>query len=227
MNDSKPATDRSVDVALADSNPLMLAALSEFFDRDPRFSLVATAGTAEGFLEVVLRMPVSVAVIDWTLPMLGGEKLLEVLRAHPNPPRVVVYSHGDDNSIVQRAMAAGAAGFCARSGSPEDLLAAVAEVARGQMVFPYIDVRELNQDPINSLTKRERALLASLATGMTNKELAGDFAISVNTVKFHLRNLFDKLSVRNRAQAIAYFYSSSAAQAEVVARGGELDGGAG
>lgn len=93
------------DVALADSNPLMLSALSEFFDRDPRFSLV----TAEGFLEAVLRVPVAVGVIDWTLPMLGGEKLIEVLRAQESAPRVVVYSHSEGQDIPRKAMAAKAA----------------------------------------------------------------------------------------------------------------------
>ncbi|MEM7430167.1 MAG: hypothetical protein AAF441_29245, partial [Pseudomonadota bacterium] len=56
------AENRVIDVALADSNPLMLAALSEFFDRDPRFSLVTTVASAEGFLETVLRVPVAVGI---------------------------------------------------------------------------------------------------------------------------------------------------------------------
>ncbi len=208
----KKMSGRQIEVALADSNPIMLSALSEYFDRDPRFSLVTTTSTAEGFIEAVLRVPVRVGIIDWTLPMLGGQKLLEVLRAQDNAPRMVVYSHADDPSTTRRAMSAGAAGFCARSNSPEVLLATVESVARGQMVFPFVDVRELNQDPINTLTARERTLLASLAKGHTNKQLAYDFDISINTVKFHLRNLFDKLSVGNRAQAIAFYYSSSAAQ---------------
>lgn len=200
-----------IDIALADSNPLMLSALSEFFDRDQRFSLVATASTAEGFLEAVLRVPVTAAVVDWTLPMLGTEKLLEVLRAQSDPPRVIVYSHNDNADVPRHAMAAGAAGFCARSEAPAKLLDIVADVAAGQMVFPFLDVRELNKDPRHSLTKRERALLEALAKGQTNKELASQFGITVNTVKFHLRNLFDKLSVRNRAQAIAFYYSSNVA----------------
>ena len=91
------------DVALADSNPLMLSALSEFFDRDPRFSLVTTAGSAEGFLEAVLRVPVAVGIIDWTLPMLGGEKLIEVLRAQESPPRMVVYSHSEGQGELSAA----------------------------------------------------------------------------------------------------------------------------
>ena len=210
MAQDKPSTVDVIGVALADSNPLMLSALSEFFDRDPRYSLVATASTAEGFLEAVLRVPVTAGVIDWTLPMLGAEKLLEVLRAQSSPPRIVVYSHSDGADIPRQAMAAGAAGFCSRSEPPGKLLDIVASVAAGQMVFPFLDVRELNRDPRHSLTKRERALLTALAKGYTNKELAAEFGITVNTVKFHLRNLFDKLSVRNRAQAIAFYYSSSA-----------------
>ena len=210
MADNKPA-GRPIEVALADSNPIMLAALSEYFDRDPRFSLVTTSSTAEGFIEAVLRVPVRVGIIDWTLPMLGGEKLLEVLRAQDNAPRMVVYSHAEDANTTRRAMSAGAAGFCARSNAPDVLLATVESVARGQMVFPFVDVRELNQDPMNTLTARERALLVALAKGHTNKHLAHDFDISINTVKFHLRNLFDKLGVGNRAQAIAFYYSSSAA----------------
>lgn len=209
MADARPQKVQ-IDVALGDNNPLMLSALSEFFDRDPRFSLVATASSAEGFLEAVLRVPVRVGVIDWTLPMLGGERLIEILRAQAAPPRVVVYSHSEGADIPRRAMAAGAAGFCARSEPPERLLDIVASVAAGQMVFPFLDVRELNRDPRHSLTRREHALLAALSKGLTNKELASEFGITVNTVKFHLRNLFDKLSVRNRAQAIAFHYSASA-----------------
>jgi len=203
-----------IELALADSNPLMLSALSEFFERDDRFSLVATAGSAEGFLEVALRVPVAVGVIDWTLPMLGGERLIEVLRAQVSAPKVVVYSHGDSPDIPSRAMAAGAAGFCSRSEPPERLLDIIAEVADGRMVFPFLDVRQLRQDPMNLLTRRERILLTSLAQGRTNKELAADLGISVNTVKFHLRNLFEKLSVNNRAQAIAFYYSSTSGRSD-------------
>ena len=204
--------EKPIDLALGDSNPLMLSALSEFFDRDPRFSLVATASSAEGFLEVVLRVPVAVGVVDWTLPMLGGERLIEVLRAQVTAPRVVVYSHGDGPDIARRAMAAGAAGFCSRSEPPERLLDTIADVAQGRMVFPFLDVRDLRRDPMSSLTRRERILLTSLSQGRTNKELATDLGISVNTVKFHLRNLFEKLEINNRAQAIAFYYSSLSGQ---------------
>ncbi|MFZ1470537.1 MAG: response regulator transcription factor [Paracoccaceae bacterium] len=196
---------------LADSNPLMLTAMSEIFEKDPRFSLIATSATAEGFLGTVMRMPVKVGVIDWNLPVLGGAKLIEVLRDQPNAPRLVVY--GDEASDVPRkAMAAGAAGFAARSGSVEQLLDACLAVAKGQMVFPFLDIRGLQQDPIEQLSKREKALLEELAKGLTNRELARHFEISENTVKFHLSNLFEKLSVKNRTQAIAFYYANRSAK---------------
>jgi two-component system nitrate/nitrite response regulator NarP len=203
-----------VTVMLADSNPLMLTAMSEIFERDPRFSLVATAATAEGFLGMMMRMPVQLGVIDWNLPALGGARLIEVLRVQPDAPRLVIYAD-DVADTPRKAMMAGAAGFAARSGSVDRLLDTCVAVAKGQMVFPFLDIRSLKQDPIDSLSPRERTLLEALSKGLTNRELARDLEISENTVKFHLSNLFEKLSVRNRAQAIAFFYATRASRGVV------------
>lgn len=205
--DTTQPADARVELALADGNPLMLAALSEFFDRDPRFSLVFTTSTAEGFLSAMARAPVQVGVIDWGLPRMGGEALLALLRTQPQMPRIVVYGTSDASELVRRVMAAGAAGFCSRTSSPERLLEVTIAAARGQMAFPFVDVRELSRDPLQSLTKRERTMLAALARGLTNKALADLLGVSVNTVKFHLRNLFEKLAVTNRAQAVAFYYA--------------------
>ena len=197
----------NIELILADPNPLMLQALSVIFDRDQRFSLVATAKTAEGFLEACLRAPVPLGIIDWTLPQLGAERLLAILRERPNPPRMVIYASSSDPDIPRRAMAAGAAGFCAREAPPEQLLEIIAAVAAGRMVFPFLDVRGLKRDPRDELTAREKAMLSALAQGRTNIELAKELGISINTVKFHLRNLYEKLGFRNRSQAIAFHYS--------------------
>jgi two-component system nitrate/nitrite response regulator NarP len=198
-----------ISIMLGDGNPLVLSAMSEMFDRDARFSLVATSATAEGFLGTVMRVPVQIGVIDWELPVLGAEKLTEVLRAQENAPRVIIYGN-DDSALVKRAMSAGAAAYATRSGSTETLIQTCLDVAAGKMVFPFLDVRELRNDPIESLSRKEKLLLDALATGLTNKELSRELEISTNTVKFHLSNIFDKLSVRNRAQAIAYYYSHKA-----------------
>lgn len=192
---------------LADGNPLVLTALSEIIERDPRFSLVATASTAEGFLGTVMRVPVQVGVIDWNLPVLGGAKLIEVLRDQATAPRIVVYAD-DKGDLPRLSMTAGAAAFAARSSDPETLLKTCVDVAAGKMVFPFLDVRDLNSDPIHTLSRKERAMLTALSKGLTNRELSVELGITVNTVKFHLSNLYDKLSVKNRAQAIAFYYSS-------------------
>ncbi|WP_265500418.1 response regulator transcription factor [Paracoccus beibuensis] len=203
IQDARPI----VSVMLADSNPLVLSGMSEAFERDPRFSLVATSSTAEGFLASMVRVPAQVGVIDWNLPLLGGARLLEVLREQDSPPRVVVYAQPSDESHVT-ALGAGAAGFVARNCPVEQLLETCMAVASGRMVFPYLDVRQLQQDPMNTLSRRESAMLEALSRGLTNRELSRELEISTNTVKFHLSNLYDKLSVRNRAQAIAFYYSS-------------------
>lgn len=195
-----------ITIMLADSNPLVLSAMAEVFERHPRFSLIATASTAEGFLGTAMRVPAQVGVIDWNLPVLGGAKLLDVLRAQERAPRMVVYADQGSDAHLS-AMAAGAAGFVSRSGAVETLLETCAAVASGRMVFPFVDVRKLQNDPLKSLSPRETRMLEALATGLTNRELSTELGITTNTVKFHLSNLYDKLSVKNRAQAIAFFYS--------------------
>ncbi|WP_282046485.1 response regulator transcription factor [Roseibium album] len=195
---------------LADSNPLVLSAMSEIFDKDTRFSLVATSTTAEGFLGTVMRVPVQVGVVEWNLPALGGAKLIEVLRENEAAPRFVVY--GDAAGDLPRlAMQAGAAGFAPRSGEIEGLVETCVDVAAGKMVFPFIDVRQMQQDPIYSLSRKEKVILEALSSGMSNRELSKSLQISTNTVKFHLSNIYEKLSVKNRAQAIVYYYSSQTA----------------
>jgi len=200
---------------LADGNPLVLSALSEMIDRDPRFSLVATAATAEGFLGTVMRVPVKVGIIDWNLPALGGAKLIEVLRDQANAPRIVVYAE-DTGDLPRQSMTAGAAAFAPRSSDAATLLETCVDVAAGKMVFPFLDVRDLQNDPIHQLSRKERAMLEALSKGLTNRELSKELGITINTVKFHLSNLYEKLSVKNRAQAIAFYYASRAA--------GDLDG---
>lgn len=207
MNQRTRETSAPIDIMLADGNPLVLSALSEIIDRDPRFSLVATASTAEGFLGTVMRVPVQVGIIDWALPALGGAKLIEVLREQANAPRIVVYAE-DGGDLARLAMSAGAAAYAPRSSDADTLLETCVDVAAGKMVFPFLDVRELQGDPIHQLSRKERVMLEALSKGLTNRELSAELGITVNTVKFHLSNLYDKLSVKNRAQAIAFYYSS-------------------
>ena len=203
LDNTKP-----IDIILCDSNPLVRSAMSETLEEDSRFSLVATSGTSEGFLATILRIDVQLCIIDWNIRDLGAEKLIDVLRSQSIPPRTIIYGNGSDPDIARQAMGAGAAAFVSRSSPIETLIQTCLDVADGKMVFPFLDVRELRNDPINTLSRKERLIIEALSEGLTNKQLSSRLEISANTVKFHISNIFDKLNVKNRAQAIAHYYKS-------------------
>ena len=79
----------------------------------------------------------------------------------------------------------------------------------GRICIPFIDVSKINETPLSRLTPRELELLAVLANGWTNLQIATRTGISENTVKYHLKNLYDKLGVRNRAMAVALFLTDT------------------
>jgi two-component system nitrate/nitrite response regulator NarP len=130
---------------------------------------------------------------------------LQALHGNAEAPRVIVYTGDADPETPRMVMELGGAGFCSKTASPEQLLNVIENVARGQMVFPFRSGRATAEDTngISQLTPRETELLRSLGSGRTNVEIAHDLGVSPNTVKFHLRNLYGKLNVRNRAEAVA------------------------
>ena len=197
-----------IDLILCDSSPLVLSAMSETFEQDSRFSLVATSSTSEGFLATILRIEVQLCIIDWNIRDLSAEKVINLLRSQSIPPRTIIYGEGSDPDIARQAMGAGAAAFVSRSAPIETLIQTCLDVAAGKMVFPFLDIRDLRNDPINTLSRKERVIIEALSEGLTNKQLSARLQISANTVKFHISNIFDKLNVKNRAQAIAHYYKS-------------------
>ena len=205
MNESP---SRPIRVALADKNPLIHAALKQLLSEDPRFELVHVASSCEEFLRNLDRQPVEVGVIGWIIGPCDGRFILDRIDKLDRPPRIVVYT-GDNGSLVpSQVMRHGGAGFVSKSEQPEALLDTIAAVAGGRMVFPYIDVRSIYENPLTTLTRRELEVLSDLAAGRTNKQIARDLGVSLNTVKFHVRNLFQKLGVTSRGQAIAMYLRS-------------------
>jgi DNA-binding NarL/FixJ family response regulator len=194
-------------IGFADKNPLVLRGLQSLFGEDRRFELVVSASDGERFLDAVARFEFDVGIIGWVMANGDGRAVLEALKERVTAgsplPRIVVYT-GADLGVARTAMQLGAAGFLSKSEPPERLLDVVAEVARGRMMFPFIDInRAVADDPLACLTARERELLERLAEGLSNEGLARRFGLSPNTVKFHLRNLYEKLGAANRAQAVA------------------------
>lgn len=202
-NDRQP-----IRVGVADKNPLIQAALKHLLSADSRFKLVHVASDCEGFMRNIGREPVEVGVIGWIFGPCDGRFILDHLNTLENAPRIVVYT-GDGNRMVPaQVMAHGGAGFVSKSEQPAMLLDTIATVAAGRMVFPFIDVRTIYDNPLTTLTRRELEVLADLASGRTNKQIARDLGVSLNTIKFHVRNLFQKLGVNSRSQAIAMYLRS-------------------
>ena len=208
QQDQQRSTLKPVRVGIADKSPLMCTALRTLLGEDSRFEVVCICKNAREFLAKVGTVGMDVAVSGWIIPPGDARFILDQLHARSGAPRVVVYSGIDSETAPVHVLAHGGAAFVSKNEDPEYLLDTVAEVARGRMVFPYLDVSRINTNPLSTLTKRELEILSSLAAGRTNKEIAAQKGVSANTVKYHIRNLFEKLSVTNRGQAIALYLNS-------------------
>jgi len=196
---------RAIKVGIADKSPLMQTALRTLLSEDVRFEVASTSKNAEEFLAQVSTVEMDVAVVGWVIAPGDARFILDHLRTRQKAPRVVVYSGIESETVPAHVMAHGGASFVSKNEQPEYLLDTIAEVARGRMVFPYVDVSRINANPLSTLTRRELEILSSLAAGRTNKEIAAEKGVSANTVKYHIRNLFEKLGVSNRGQAIALY----------------------
>lgn len=192
-------------VGIADKSPLVQAALTHLFESDPRFELLRVWDNGEALLKGLEDCSPDVVVSGWVIKPGDGKYILDRLRARADPPRVVVYTGSSSGAVPAQAMAHGAAAYVSKSERPELLLDTVESVARGLMVFPFLDVRKVNESPLTCLTRRELEVLSALAAGQSNKEIASELALSTNTVKFHVKNLFQKLDVHNRSQAVALY----------------------
>jgi two-component system nitrate/nitrite response regulator NarP len=201
-------TKQPIRVGLADKNPLIQAALKQLLAQDHRFELVHLASDCAGFLRNVSRETVDVGVIGWIFGSCDGRYILDHLKSDNQPPRIIVYTGAESNAVPAQVMAHGGAAFVSKSEQPAVLLDTIATVAAGRMVFPYIDVRAIYDNPLTTLTPRELEVLSDLASGRTNKQIARDHGIALNTVKFHVRNLFQKLGVNSRSQAIGMYLRS-------------------
>lgn len=209
VNDPVENADRParVRLAAADKNELVLRGLRGLVAETSDLELVVTATDAERFIEVAKSHTFDVGIVGWIMPAGGGRGILDALSHLPTPPRIVVYTGDPDADLPGLTMSLGAAAFCSKSDPTARLLEAIRTVADGRMVFPFVDARRAPVDPLGILTRREQELLITLADGRTNAEIARELGLSVNTVKFHLRNLYDKLQVRNRSEATALHWS--------------------
>lgn len=205
-------TDTHRTVAIADKNPVVRSGLVDIITRDKRFEVVGAVATGAAFLEHHTCMEAAIGIIGWALTDMTGGDILVELKKRRSPMRIIVYTGEPGLDVVRRSIRAGAWGFLSKSDEPEVLLETISSVSHGRLSFPYVDMEATSKDPLDVLTVRERELLGALADGWTNLQIAARIGISRNTVKYHLKNLYDKLNVNNRAMAVALFMAQQSSR---------------
>ena len=160
-------------------------------------------------------MAVDVAVLDIQMPYSGLKALAEIRRC-AHPVRVLLLTAFADGESIQAALQLGAEGFALKTESPMQTLEAIRQVAQGRLVFPraaqrwIATYRQVAPPTEPVLSEREQAVLTLLARGLPNAELASALAVSENTVRFHLKNIYEKLQVTNRTEAVAWYFKNNA-----------------
>jgi DNA-binding NarL/FixJ family response regulator len=199
----------SIRVVLADDHELVLEGLRMLLDAESDMQVVGTATTGEDLLDLLGKQSADVLVLDLEMGALKGLTCLQRIRAAGMPVRVLILTAYNDGGSMRAALEAGADGYALKTEPPQHTIACIRQVFRGQLVFPAAAKRWLlgvSAPPDSAqLTAREREVLALLAEGLTNAELARRMRVSGNTVKFHLQNLYPKLGVSNRTEAVALF----------------------
>jgi DNA-binding NarL/FixJ family response regulator len=202
----------SIRIVLADDHALVLEGLRALLAAEPDLNVVATASDGEQLLEAVRRCLPDVVLMDLQMPGMDGLTCLRHIREERLPVRVLVISAFGDAPSLRAAVQGGADGFALKTESPDMTLTAIRQVAAGRLVFPEAVRPWLTRAPApddNALTDREEAVLALVAEGKSNAQIAATLYLSENTIKFHLRNLFSKLSVTNRTEAAAKYHRRS------------------
>lgn len=205
---SPPAVAHKPRVLIADKSPVVRAGLEDYIRKDGRFQVIGATANGQAFASLALEHKADIGVVGWSLPDMSGGGVIALMKRRQSPVRIIIYTGDMNPDVLREAVREGAWGFTSKSEDPVVLIETIAAVARGRLSVPYVDIRTITSDPLEVLTARERELLAALANGWTNVQIAARIGISANTVKYHLKNLYDKLGVNNRAMAVAMFMSN-------------------
>lgn len=194
-------------VLLAERNPIVASALAEKIAADDRFVLVGATKDGNSVLETASRAQFDVAIVGWRLADMDATELLVRLRECKAAARITIFSAEHNIELVKLAVRLGARGFCFQFEDISVLFNTLAAVADGHICVPSIDLARAARSPLARLTVRERELLLMLAQGWSNRQIAAKEGISENTIKFHLKNLYQKLAVKNRTMAVRVHFA--------------------
>jgi two-component system NarL family response regulator len=193
---------RSIRIFLADDHPPLRAGLAAILNSQPDIEVVGEAGTGREAL--ASEAVADVYVVDLRMPEGDGIHVIQQLMKRDPASKVLVLTTFDNEEDVFRALEAGARGYLLKDTTTEELVSAVRQVHTGERYLPHgIATRLADRLVRPTLTPRELDVLRLVAKGRTNKELASAMFISEETVKTHMKALFLKLEVHDRAEAVS------------------------
>ena len=205
-----------IQTLLADDHTLFRKGVRTILDQMEQIDVVGEAATGEEVVSQARKLVPDVILMDIKMPGMSGiEATRQILKEHPHIGVVLVTMFDDPESVFS-GMRAGVCGYVLKEAEPEELQRAVEAAYRGEVILcPRIAKRVLDHFgtgerdrqtgvPYEHLTHRELEVLQLAAEGRSNKEIAARLVISEKTVKNHIANIFSKLQVNDRTQAILY-----------------------
>jgi DNA-binding NarL/FixJ family response regulator len=218
-----PMAISEIRVLLADGEALVRAGLRVLLEIDRRVSVVAEATTGEEAVTLARRIHPDVALIDARLPGLDCVEVTGRMCAESGAAVMLLTASAGDNCIFP-ALRAGASGHLLKNAEPTELMRAVDTLARGEALLSPALARRLiaelasrpdpglpDSDLLDELTAREREVIALVALGLSNDEIAGRLIVSPATAKTHVSRAMIKLHARNRAQLVVFAYETGLA----------------
>jgi two-component system response regulator DevR len=202
-------------VMLVDDHEVVRQGLKSLLERRENLEVVAEAGTVAEAVEAAARTQPDVVVMDVRLPDGTGIEACRDIRAERPQTHVLMLTSYADDEAVYAAIIAGAAGYLLKQTRGRELVSAIEAVARGESLLdPSVTstvlarMREMasggHKDKLSELSEQERRILALIAEGKTNREIAGTVYLSEKTVKNYVSTILSKLGMERRAQAAAF-----------------------
>jgi NarL family two-component system response regulator LiaR len=198
----------TIKLVIVDDHAVVRSGLSKFLKVNKDFQLVAEASDGKEAVQMVSLHKPDVVLMDLMMPEVDGvEATREIHQKYPDVKVIALTSFSEQN-MVQGALQAGAIGYLQKNVTAAELADAIRSACAGRMTLSAEATQALAQSvaqpqiPGNQLTDRERDVLKCMVAGLNNQEIADQLVISLGTVKFHISNIFQKLAVDSRVEAV-------------------------
>lgn len=198
-----------IDVLIVDDHAVVRQGLRLLLEAQPNIRVVGEAADGETAVQRVRDLRPDVVLMDLIMPGMNGIEAIRRLKELPVESEVLVLSSSLEDHLVKQALQAGARGYVLKVSRSADLVQAIERVAQGLSTLDpaatQIVLQQVRrQDPLETLTPREREIFEALARGLSNPEIAQQFTVSEATVRTHIANVLDKLGLRDRTQVTIY-----------------------